>query len=103
MCSIGKAPPRAEKIRKFFGDDAPENYIESANADSKPWYLRVDHRPEEITMNPDGKVIAGTLPALVERLTAHESGGSSEFNKSYMKTHLTEYDSVQTRFSTKRF
>lgn len=67
---------RAAKIRKLLGDDAPERYIDNANADAKPWYLRSAFGREEILINPDGGIRAGTLHALVERLTTHEYRGN---------------------------
>lgn len=42
------------------------------------WYLKPDHTDaSEIVMNPDGGVRAATLPALIERLTMHDSSGKS--------------------------
>lgn len=72
-------PTRATKIRKIFGEDAPERYIEIANADSKPWYLRSDHNKDEIVLNPDGGIRAGSMSALIERLTTHEYGGTRRY------------------------
>ena len=60
---------------KILGDDAPQHYVDKLNADAKPWYLRPNYDQSEILMDPDGGVRAGTPPALVERLTAHEHGG----------------------------
>ncbi|KAF7977036.1 hypothetical protein HWV62_4796 [Athelia sp. TMB] len=79
------APPKAEKLKKFFGNDAPRHYIEKANADQKPWYLRPSYSPSEILIDPDGTVRGGTVPALVERLTAHEHGDPT-YIKSFMMT-----------------
>lgn len=45
--------------------------------DEKPFYLNVDYAEDDIIINPDGSIKAGTLPALVERLTLHESMGMS--------------------------
>lgn len=67
--------PKATKIRQLLGDDAPERYIEIANADSKPWYLRTEHLKDDLILNPDGGIRAGALSALIERLTTHEYGG----------------------------
>lgn len=78
--------PRATKIRQLLGPDAPERYIEIANADQKPWYLRSEHNKEELIINPDGGIRAGTLPALIERLTTHEYGG---------KYIISEHDEMQ--------
>ena len=75
--SLCLGPTRATKIRQLLGEDAPERYIEIANADSKPWYLRSEHNKDEIVLNPDGGIRAGTMKALVERLTTHEYSGKS--------------------------
>ncbi|KAJ1559424.1 hypothetical protein HK405_010694, partial [Cladochytrium tenue] len=39
----------------------------------KPWYLEYDYKPEDIMFNNEGKVKGGKLPALVERLTLHDT------------------------------
>ncbi|EJC97980.1 ras GEF [Fomitiporia mediterranea MF3/22] len=83
--------PRGTKIRQILGDDAPERWIENANADSKPWYLRADHKKEEIMFTPDGGIRAGTLPALIERLTTHEYGDAV-----FIRTFLMTYKSFTT-------
>jgi len=71
--SNGKAP--ADKLLRVLGD-APTHIIDKLNAKTKPWYLRPNYEDCEIQMDPDGKVRAGTVPALVERLTAHEHSGA---------------------------
>lgn len=84
-----RTPPRTEKIRAFFGDEAPSHYLLSLTADTKPWYLRPNYDPAEVLIDPDGTVRGGTVPALVERLTAHEYSGTSVFTdekKSVMET-----------------
>jgi son of sevenless-like protein len=74
--SNGKAPAgAADKLIRVLGD-APTHIIDRLNAKSKPWYLRPNYEDNEIQMDPDGKVRAGTVPALVERLTAHEHSGA---------------------------
>ena len=72
-----RTPPRPDKIKAFFGDDAPSHYLISLGAEAKPWYLRPHYNPEEVLIDPDGTVRGGTVPALVERLTAHEYSGKS--------------------------
>ena len=70
-----KSPPRAAKLRKILGDDAPQAYIDKVNADFKKWYLRSDHAPEDLQTDPEGTVKGGTIQALVERLTTHDAPG----------------------------
>ncbi|KAI5122473.1 hypothetical protein M0805_008783 [Coniferiporia weirii] len=82
---------RATKIRQLLGEDAPERYIEIANADSKPWYLRTEHSKDELMVNPDGGIRAGTMPALIERLTTHEYG-----DPVFIRTFLMTYKSFTT-------
>jgi son of sevenless-like protein len=65
----------ADKLLRVLGD-APTHIIDKLNAKTKPWYLRPNYEDSEIQMDPDGKVRAGTVPALVERLTAHEHSGA---------------------------
>jgi son of sevenless-like protein len=75
--SNAKAAPAgaAHKLLRVLGD-APTHIIDKLNAKTKPWYLRPNYEDSEIQMDPDGKVRAGTVPALVERLTAHEHSGA---------------------------
>ncbi|KAJ6519039.1 ras guanine nucleotide exchange factor domain-containing protein, partial [Mycena sanguinolenta] len=51
----------------------------------RPWYLQPTYSPTEIVIGPDGSVRAGTLPALVERLTAHEQRDPT-FTKAFLMT-----------------
>ena len=52
-------------------------------------YLRADHKKEDIVFN-DGAIRAGTLPALVERLTTHEYAGLWLF-KDYFIIYLITF------------
>ena len=74
---MGKSPARrgANKLVKLLGSEAPTHYLESLNADKKPWYLRPNYDQSTILIDPDGQVRAGTPAALVERLTQHEMTG----------------------------
>lgn len=58
-----------------FGDNLFTQVSRSV-PDEKPFYLNVDYAEDDIIINPDGSIKAGTLPALVERLTLHESMGT---------------------------
>ncbi|KAG0700439.1 ras guanine nucleotide exchange factor domain-containing protein [Suillus ampliporus] len=76
----------ATKIKKIFGDDAPEHIIST-----KPWYLRPDYTKNDMTIDVDGSVRAGTVPALVERLTSHDPS-----DPTFIKTFLMTYKSFTT-------
>ncbi|KIJ17931.1 hypothetical protein PAXINDRAFT_175648 [Paxillus involutus ATCC 200175] len=82
-----RATTNAQKIKKIFGDDAPEHIIST-----KPWYLRPDYTINgDIKIDADGSVRAGTVPALVERLTSHETG-----DPTFIRTFLMTYKSFTT-------
>jgi son of sevenless-like protein len=51
------------------GDDSAQAFHNARQAQAKlPWYLKNRHCEEEIKLDFDGTVKAGTLPALVEHL-----------------------------------
>ncbi|KAJ3558904.1 hypothetical protein NM688_g656 [Phlebia brevispora] len=83
--SNAKVPPKATKLYKILGSEAPQHYIDQVNADSQPWYLRPNYDQSEILIDPDGGVRAGSKPALIERLTAHETADPT-FSKNFMIT-----------------
>ncbi|KAG8214799.1 ras GEF [Butyriboletus roseoflavus] len=80
-----RIPARPNKILAFFGDDAPSHYLISLTAEAKPWYLRPHYNPDEVLIDPDGTVRGGTVPALVERLTAHEYADTN-FTRAFLMT-----------------
>ena len=87
MIFVIDTPPRGSKLIKVLGQDAPKYYLENLNADSKPWYLRLDYSPSDIMADPDGSVRAGTTKALVQKLTCHEHpGGASGKRKPWHST-----------------
>ncbi|KAG6336873.1 hypothetical protein ID866_2231 [Astraeus odoratus] len=80
-----RTPPRQDKIKAFFGDEAPSHYLISHSTETKPWYLRPNYDPAEVLIDPDGTVRGGTILALVERLTAHEYA-DPKFSKAFLMT-----------------
>ncbi|KAI0304394.1 ras GEF [Multifurca ochricompacta] len=80
----------ADKLLRVLGD-APTHIIDKLNAKTKPWYLRPNYEDSEIQIDPDGKVRAGTVAALVERLTAHEHSDTS-FTKTFLLTYKSFTD-----------
>ncbi|KAH9933132.1 ras GEF [Epithele typhae] len=105
---VGKSPPRGagkgNKLMKILGPETPQHYISQLNAEQKPWYLRPNYDPNEILIDPDGQVRAGTAMSLVERLTAHEALGDTSFNKNFLMT-FKSFMTVDELFEllTKRF
>ncbi|KAI8071443.1 ras guanine nucleotide exchange factor domain-containing protein [Gongronella butleri] len=55
---------------------------------SADWFLGPDYKPDELVFSADGSVKGGTIAALVERLTMHDS-----FDTSYITTFLLTYRS----------
>jgi son of sevenless len=63
------ARPRPGKILQLTGDDSAQAFHNAKQAQANlPWYLKHRHSDEEIKLEFDGTVKAGTLPALVEHL-----------------------------------
>jgi hypothetical protein len=61
---------RSDKIKQLTGDDDAQAFHNARLAQaSLPWFLRPSYTNDEIKMEYDGSVRAGTLSALVERLT----------------------------------
>ncbi|KAJ1921760.1 hypothetical protein H4219_000493 [Mycoemilia scoparia] len=91
------------KTKQFFGEDAPgapsisatstlsrENSI-SSGGEKKLWFLQYDYSPQDLLLAVDGSVKGGTLPALIERLTAHDF-----YDTKYVQTFLLTYHSFCT-------
>jgi son of sevenless-like protein len=63
------ARPRPGKVLQLTGDDSAQAFHNAKQAQANlPWYLKQRHGGEEIKLDFDGTVKAGTLPALVEHL-----------------------------------
>ncbi|KAA1479453.1 ras GEF [Dentipellis sp. KUC8613] len=94
VLAAAKSPSRADKLIRVLGD-APGHIIDKMNAETKPWYLRPNYSLTEIIIDPDRKVRAGTVPALVERLTAHEQSDTT-FTKTFLLTYksFTDLDTL---------
>jgi len=59
---------------------APPPPPPAAPAAPTPWYLAEDYKMEDIVFDDKGAVKAGTLQALVARLTPHGATGESKFS-----------------------
>lgn len=61
---------RHDKVKRITGEEEAQALHDARVAQvSSPWFIQPMHCEDEIKVEFDGTVIAGTLPALVERLT----------------------------------
>ena len=87
---MSRAKPSSRKLVKVLGEDLQSLQSvpgPSAQPDA-PWYLRDDYEPGEIIFDDRGGVKAGTLRALIARLTPHGSTGARTDTARY-KTLMT--------------
>jgi len=65
------SPPRnGRKVAQITGDDDAQAFHNAKMAQANlPWYLKPRHDNGDIKLEYDGTVIAGTIAALIERLT----------------------------------
>lgn len=77
----GPSKKKAGKnLERWLGSDAPQHYIKNQNPEATPWYLRSSVNPQELVMDAsDGSIKAGTITALIERLTAQDNTGRLTF------------------------
>lgn len=84
--------PSKSKLKQFFGADAPGSNIhrppKSIARDATPRYLEPDYTHDQISYASDGSIRAGTLHALVCRLTNHMSADTN-FNNAFLMTYRT--------------
>ncbi|CAA7261462.1 unnamed protein product [Cyclocybe aegerita] len=74
-------PSGPGKLERLLGKE----YADRVAADLQPWYLRPNYSPSDIIIESDG-VRGGTVPALVERLTAHEQADTT-FTRAFLMTY----------------
>jgi son of sevenless-like protein len=84
--------PSGAKLQRLLGQE----YADKVAADLQPWYLRPNYLHTDILIEADGSVRGGTVPALVERLTAHEQASDPTFGKAFLMTYksFTTLDEV---------
>ncbi|KAI0068002.1 ras GEF [Artomyces pyxidatus] len=83
---------RLGKIKQLTGDDDAQAFHNAKLAQANlPWYLRPKYGDDEIKLDYDGTVKAGTLPALVERLVIDPLRMSQQetFRRAFLVTFRT--------------
>ena len=69
---------RSDKVKQLTGDDDAQAFHNARLAQaSLPWFLQPSYTSDDIKMDYDGSVRAGTLLALLERLTVDPLSMSS--------------------------
>ncbi|KAI8811953.1 ras guanine nucleotide exchange factor domain-containing protein [Cladochytrium replicatum] len=64
---------QSAKLLKFFGEELKSGPIARPATDAdRPWFLRQDYAPNDISLNMEKQVTGGTFPSLVEYLTIHD-------------------------------
>ncbi|KAF9454846.1 ras GEF [Macrolepiota fuliginosa MF-IS2] len=80
--------PGPGKLISLLGNE----YADKVAAESQPWFLRSNFNPSEIIIDEaDNSVKAGTVPALVEKLTAHD-----QVDLPYARAFLMTYKDFTT-------
>ncbi|KAK9710389.1 hypothetical protein K7432_008450 [Basidiobolus ranarum] len=95
--SDGEKPVKKGFFRKKSSIDHPSekksqlnNIIEerrgSVECKNEEWFLDYDYDPADVVFNPEGQLIGGTIEALVERLTLHDTTIDSDFVNVFLLT-----------------
>ncbi|KAJ3364078.1 hypothetical protein GGF31_000615 [Allomyces arbusculus] len=101
LASVGTASSLSSldsnKLSKFFGEDSSAvahgmQHHSTAPTQAKKWFLEHDHAPSDLTLNMEGQVNGGTLDALVERLTLHDT----TIDATYLQAFLLTFHSFTT-------
>ncbi|KAI0690763.1 ras guanine nucleotide exchange factor domain-containing protein [Cytidiella melzeri] len=96
MSDIGPpAMPRPGKVKQITGDDEAEAiHFNRTSQASCPWFMKPIHGDDQITVEYNGSVTAGTLPALVEKLTLEPL--SLNVDKEFRHVFLTTFRTMGT-------
>ncbi|KAL0573470.1 cell division cycle-related protein [Marasmius crinis-equi] len=77
--SKAKVAKQSDKLLRLLGNDVP------LPPEEKPWFLGPDSEPGELLLDVDRTVKGGTIKALVERLTSHDTA-DPHYSKAFLMT-----------------
>jgi hypothetical protein len=82
--ATSQSMPYRRKASKFFGVD--EHAVAKAAAEQPftPWFLKNEYTPMDLMYNMEGTVSSGTLRALVDQLTPHDSIADALFTRAFL-------------------
>lgn len=63
-----------------------ESTVTVESRQPKDWLSSRDYPPEEVSFNPEGNVMGGTLRGLVERMTLHDTPIEAAFSRTFFLT-----------------
>ncbi|KAH9812445.1 ras guanine nucleotide exchange factor domain-containing protein [Melampsora americana] len=79
----------AETTSTVLRTDTPVTFEPTATVEGRQaqdWLSSRDYPPEEVSFNPEGNVIGGTLRGLVERMTLHDTPIEATFSHTFFLT-----------------
>eukprot|EP00158_Paraphelidium_tribonemae_P007619 Partr_v1_DN28301_c0_g1_i5_m78717 putative Cell division control protein len=82
------------KLSKFFGNELATSTIEANEVDEQEWFLGFDHSPKDMLLSMEGQVKGASLPALVERMTAHDAYDAN-LTHAFLLTYRTFTDAAE--------
>jgi hypothetical protein len=82
------------KLKQLLGDVPTDSIVPMQDINTKPWYLNYDYGQKDIVFNMEGKVKGATFPALIERLTIHDSPDSG-FTQTFLLTYRSFASSME--------
>lgn len=103
--SLGQSPVQGskKKLAKWLGEEEVSEILDPSQlkpvVEENPSYLAVEYSDDDVILYMDGSVKAGTLAALIERLTLHDRTGKCRFRTSLRRVHETDNPAADHSFN----